>query len=142
MQYRSPSPDERQMGRPTCFTNELYFYFSFFNINLFILIGVNYFTILYWFCHTSKWVLIIFPLGSVYFIMKLDLHSQRLWFLVNVKVASAAHILLLFTTHLGWCWLTLGILWCSVRTTNWLTNTEISTILWFFSIHKHILVIF
>ena len=28
--------------------------------------------------------------------MKLDLHSQRLWFLVNVKVASAAHILLLF----------------------------------------------
>ena len=23
------------------------------NINLFILIGANYFTILYWFCHTS-----------------------------------------------------------------------------------------
>ena len=26
------------------------------NINLFILIGANYFTILYWFCHTSIWI--------------------------------------------------------------------------------------
>lgn len=43
--------------------------------------------------------------------MKLDLPSQWLWFLVNVKVTGAAHILLLLTTHLGWCWLTLGILW-------------------------------
>ena len=30
--------------------------FSFFNINLFILIGGYYFTILYWFCHTSTWI--------------------------------------------------------------------------------------
>ena len=29
---------------------------SFLNINLFILIGANYFTILYWFCHTSTWI--------------------------------------------------------------------------------------
>ena len=29
--------------------------FFFFNLNLFILIGGNYFTILYWFCYTSKW---------------------------------------------------------------------------------------
>ena len=28
----------------------------FLNINLFILIGGNYFTILYWFCHTSTWI--------------------------------------------------------------------------------------
>ena len=30
--------------------------FFFFNLNLFILIG-GYFTILYWFCHTSTWIL-------------------------------------------------------------------------------------
>ena len=29
--------------------------YSFFKINLFILIG-GYFTILYWFCHTSTWI--------------------------------------------------------------------------------------
>ena len=28
----------------------------FFNINLFILLEVNYFTIVYWFCHTSTWI--------------------------------------------------------------------------------------
>ena len=28
----------------------------FFNLNLFILIGGNYFTILHWFCHTSTWI--------------------------------------------------------------------------------------
>ena len=26
---------------------------SFFNLNLFVLMEANYFTILYWFCHTS-----------------------------------------------------------------------------------------
>ena len=30
--------------------------FFFFNLNLFILIEANYFTILYWFCHISAWI--------------------------------------------------------------------------------------
>ena len=29
---------------------------SFFNLNLFVLMEANYFTILYWFCHTSTWI--------------------------------------------------------------------------------------
>ena len=35
--------------------NSQSFYFFFFYINLFKL-EVNYFTILYWFCHTSTWI--------------------------------------------------------------------------------------
>ena len=34
----------------------LILHFIFFNINLFILLEVNYFTIVYWFCHTSTWI--------------------------------------------------------------------------------------
>ena len=33
-----------------------FFVFFFFNLNLFILIGGNYFTILYWFCRISTWI--------------------------------------------------------------------------------------
>ena len=34
-----------------------FFFLSFFlNLSLFILIGGNYFTILYWFCHISTWI--------------------------------------------------------------------------------------
>ena len=39
----------------TSFYPHLYFFFLF-NINLFVLIGGYYFTILYWFCHTSTWI--------------------------------------------------------------------------------------
>ena len=34
-----------------------YNYIYFFNLNVFILIEANYFTLLYWFCHTSTWIL-------------------------------------------------------------------------------------
>ena len=34
-----------------------YLFFLFFlNLNIFILMETNYFTILYWFCHTSTWI--------------------------------------------------------------------------------------
>ena len=33
-----------------------FFFFIFLNINLLILIGGSYFTVLYWFCHTSTWI--------------------------------------------------------------------------------------
>ena len=41
----------------------LHYRVLFFNINLFILLEANYFTILYWFCHTLtwNWVYMCFP---------------------------------------------------------------------------------
>ena len=58
-----------------CSSILIYIVIYFFNINLFILIGVNYFTRLYWFCHTSTWIC----------------HRCYLHCLVNLGILSPGH---------------------------------------------------
>ena len=39
-----------------CPKNDFYLHLLLLNLNLFILLEANYFTIVYWLCHTSTWI--------------------------------------------------------------------------------------